>query len=521
MHPRHHSTQPQGHRVTAISGATNATERTSLIFLWVLLGLFLAKGILIALTGAPYSGHDEIAHISYTRVVAEEGRLPRIPDLESWREARLAGGDTSFDEIPDEYYRWAGHFTTPDWLRQQRVIPRAAQGDDGAWYPSGWIYTANHPPLYYLWLAPVEKLTDHLSSEQQQYFFRLATIPFGLGTVVFAWLAARSLFRHDLFLRLLIPAFVSMQPQVAYEASIVNNDIVAIMFASGMFWLLIEGLHRGFPWKLTSWLGVLFGLAMLGKTTSASMAVLVAIAMIAGLGWRNWQVWLPRGAAVGAIGAAIIAPWQWFMLRTYGNPTALSQISGLQSWWNERDDDPPTLIGQLLDPTFFWFRWKETWGEFGWRLIELDGYMAEVYDIGERRPLFLAVLLVIALVGTAGVGVWLWRVRLTPGEGRDEVFRPQQWQSIALVVMVTSCVVGYFSVLQFGLTFSLTQARYYFLMIVPAAIMLMLGFRALAPARLVRIWGAVLFLGMVILNILIYTAWFLPYWHPMAGGAVH
>jgi MFS superfamily sulfate permease-like transporter len=88
-------------------------------------------------------------------------------------------------------------------------------------------------------------------------------------------------------------------------------------------------------------------------------------------------------------------------------------------------------------------------------------------------------------------------------------------------MMLAACALGYFSVLQFGLTFSLTQARYYFPMIVPAAVLLMLGFRALVPARHVRVWGALIFLGLVVLNVLIYTAWFLPYWHPMAGSAVH
>ena len=500
---------------------SSRVDQTARLLLWVLLGLFLAKGILIALTSAPYSGHDEIAHISYVRVLSEEGRLPVIPDLDEWRLARESGGDTSFDEIPDEYYPWAGHFTTPDWLRQQLQIPREAEGEDGSgWYPSGWIYTANHPPLYYLWLTPVEKLTNDLTSEQQSYFFRLATIPFGLGTVVFAWLAARAMFRNDLFLRLLIPAFVAMQPQIAYEASIVNNDIVAIMFCSGMFWLLIEGLKRGFTWKLSVWLGVFFGLAMLGKATSATMAILVAIAIILGVGWRNWREWLPKGATVAGIGAVIIAPWQFFMLRTYGDPTALSQVEKLQSWWNSQEDNPPTIIGQLFDPVFFWFRWKETWGEFGWRLIELDGWMAEEYGIGDRSPAFLTVLLIITLIGTAGVGVWYWRTRKA-GEGAERVFRPERWQWIALVVMLVACAVGYYSVLQFGLTFRLTQARYYFPMIVPAAILLMLGFRALVPEKIVRIWGAVLFLALIVMNILIYTAWFLPYWHPLAGGAVH
>ncbi len=491
------------------------------MFLLVLLGLFLAKGILIAIMAAPYSGHDEIAHYSYVQVLAEEGRIPIIPDLDEWREARSNGGDTSFDEIPDEFYPWAGHFTTPDWLRQQPVIPREALGDDGEWYPSGWIYTANHPPLYYLWQVPVYHLTESLSLEAQTYMMRLATIPFGLGTVVFAWLAARALFRKDLFLRMLIPAFVAFQPQIAFEASIINNDIVAIMFCSAMFWLLIEGLKHGFTWKLSGWLGVVFGLAMLGKSTSGTMALIVALAMILGVGWRNWRDWMPKGALVAGIGGVMLLPWQIFMWRHYGNPTALTQISDLQSWWNGADDNPPTILGQLFDPTFFWFRWKETWGEFGWRLIELDGYMADVYNIGERNPTFLTVLLIIVLIGTAGVGVWWWRVRKAKGEGSDPVFTPERWQWTALIVMLAACALGYFSVLQFGLSFSLTQARYYFPMIVPAAILLMLGFRALLPRGGERIGGAVLFLGLVIMNVLIYTAWVLPYWHPMAGGAVH
>lgn len=497
------------------------TDAIARAFLWLLLGMFLAKGILIALLAAPYSGHDEIAHYSYVQVMVEEGRLPRVPDLETWREARETGGDTSFDEIPDEFYPWAGHFTTPDWLRQQPTIPREALGEDGAWYPSGWIYTANHPPLYYLWLAPVYMLTDDLPTQQQTYFMRFATIPFGMGMVAFAWLAARALFRNDLFLRVLIPAFVAFQPQIAYEASIINNDIVAIMFCSAMFWLIIEGLKHGFSWKITSWLGVMYGLAMLGKSTSATMALVVAIAFIAGMGWRCWREWLPKGALVAGIGAAIVAPWQFFMFRTYGNPTALTQIGDLQSWWNTADDAQPTLLGQLFDGTFFWFRWKETWGEFGWRLIELDGYMAEVYGIGDRNLTFLVVLLVIVLLGTVGCGVWAWKVWRGAGEGSDPIFLPERWQVVALGTLLAACIIGYFSVLQFGLSFSLTQARYYFPMIVPAAVLLMLGFRTLIPRRWARYGGAVGFIALVLMNVLIFTAWFLPYWFPMAGGAVH
>src|SRR5699024_11190646 len=156
----------RGRYVTALRFADQTrVDSIARVFLWLLLGMFLAKGVVIALMTSPYSGHDEIAHYSYVHVMAEEGRLPIIPDLDSWREARASGGDTSFDEIPDEFYPWAGHFTTPDWLMAKPTVPREVQADDGEWYPSGWVYTANHPPLYYFWQLPVYMATDGLETE--------------------------------------------------------------------------------------------------------------------------------------------------------------------------------------------------------------------------------------------------------------------------------------------------------------------------------------------------------------------
>src|SRR5687767_3550632 len=54
-------------------------------FLLLLLAMFLFKGILIALVFPPYSGHDEVAHYAYLQTLAEEGRVPLIPDVVEWR----------------------------------------------------------------------------------------------------------------------------------------------------------------------------------------------------------------------------------------------------------------------------------------------------------------------------------------------------------------------------------------------------------------------------------------------------
>jgi hypothetical protein len=58
----------------------------------------------------------------------------------------------------------------------------------------------------------------------------------------------------------------------------------------------------------------------------------------------------------------------------------------------------------------------------------------------------------------------------------------------------------------------LTQARYYFPAIVPAAILLMLGFRAMFPKTWLPYVQTVLFLAMIVLTLIIYSGYVIPYW---------
>ena len=51
----------------------------------MLLVLYAVKQIFSVAAYYPFSGHDELAHFSYVRTLATEGRLPELPDLETWR----------------------------------------------------------------------------------------------------------------------------------------------------------------------------------------------------------------------------------------------------------------------------------------------------------------------------------------------------------------------------------------------------------------------------------------------------
>ncbi|MCO5226491.1 MAG: glycosyltransferase family 39 protein [Thermomicrobiales bacterium] len=495
-----------------------------LLFLWLLLGLFVAKGFVTAFAFPPFSGHDEVAHYAYLRIYAEEGRVPIIPNLQEWQQQyALYGKNFAWDRMPAELYRYARvsgdvtTYTTEDWYGgMEEPIWTVSFLDE--FFPSGWVYTGNHPPLFYAMMTPFYHLVESQPVDQQILLLRLATIPFGLATIVFAYLTVRTLFPRDVFLAMMVPAFVAFQPQISYEATMLNNDILAIALTSAVVWMLTLGLRKRFPLWVCMIIGLLLGFAVLAKTTSAVVAVLIAIAMVFGIGVRRWRQWIPKGALTAAISGLVISPWALFMMVQYGDFTALKAVETLQ-WWNYTSGKNPTIPEMLSQRGFHWDRWRETWGAFGWRRIQLD--------MGDDRT-FLRLLFWLTIFGIIGLAMYALRFLRSQREiikleeerfpsreiwdDRDETLAILPWQVTGVLVMAVACVLGYLAVLQFGTIFVLTQARYYFPMIVPAAILLMLGFRSWFPRTWLPYVGAAIFLGLVVMNVYIYSAFVIPFW---------
>lgn len=500
-------------RVARAIRTSSAPQR----FLALLLVIFLFKGIVISLVFPPYTGHDEVTHYAYLKIVAEEGRVPLIPDpVEFDREYSRDEEYDDWDMIPDEFYKYAD-YVTDDWWSGY-MEPVRAVTYQGMYLPSGWVYTGNHPPLFYLLMTPVFWLLQETTIETQIYLFRMATIPFGMLTVALAYLTVRAIFPRDRFLAMTVPAFVAFQPQIAYESAMLNNDILAIMFTSAVIWMIAVGLRKRFPIWNCLLIGLFFGLAMLSKSTSVTSAALIAFAMVFGLGFRNVRAWLPKGVLTAGVAGLLVWPWLFYMWSTYGDLSALGRIQTLQ-WWNYGGGEGRSIWSMLSDKAFFWDRWKETWGAFGWRLIQLD----------TKDPTLLRVLLWITLFATVGLAVYALRFLReqrtidTAEEAGEDVGAARYradvtlaimpWQVTAVVTMGITCVLAYYAILQFGTTFSLTQARYYFPAIVPGAILFMLGLRSWFPRAWLPYVGAVTFLGLVALNLVIYTAYVIPYWN--------
>ncbi|MFT4037820.1 MAG: hypothetical protein QM692_06545, partial [Thermomicrobiales bacterium] len=429
---------------------------------------------------------------------ATEGRLPVLPYLVDWR-GQLRGGDPPpTDSIPNELYPYCRFvldwYCEPDNVRWRDNPPRIVTVPGYGYFPSGYQYVANHPPLYYVLMAPFYLLSQGWSVEAQQYLLRIAAIPFGLLTVFAAWRTTHLLFPGDFFMLTGVAAFVAFQPQISYEAAMVNNDIVAIAIFSLIIWGIVAGMKTSFPPRLCLLLGVALGAGLLVKGTTTTIAPVIGLAMLWTLGLRDWRQLIGRGLLVLAPAAVTAAPWYLYLYRTYGDFSGLKRVADLQYW-----NSPMGGFFELLtDPDFVIWRFRESWGEYGWRLIHF------------RESLLIAIAIPM-VAGTVGVGLYAlarwrgWRIwgTLTGPE--------PAWQGKALWILVIACAVAYLAVVQFGTTFALAQARYFFPVVNAAAILLILGLRTLIPWRFRPAGQGLILAALIALNVFIFSAYILPF----------
>jgi len=479
------------------------------LFVAVLIALFLVKQVINVFIFPPFSGHDEVAHFAYVQTVATEYRVPYIPILEEFQRAMGSNrNDLPGDYLPDKLFPFCRYIL--DWgscteLRWANNPPHIVTYL-GGYYPYGWQYAANHPPLYYLMMAPVLKATGGASPTSQLYLMRIAAIPFGLAIVLLAYAMVRALFPGDLFLAITVPAFVAFQPQVSYEAAMVNNDITGIAFFSLILYLLVLGLKRRFPIRLTVWIGATIGVGLLFKSTMLIALPLVALAVVLGVGIRNWRGWIGRGLLIGTLSALICWPWYLFLYRTYSNFSGLDQIAANQYYWTYLNQAKPSILDLFWNSDFAVMRWHETWGLFGWRLIHYSD--ALLWAIG--IPCIVAT---VGLLIYLGAIVVMWRPNDERTGGFAGVRTLEAWQVSAIAVTALAAIAAYVAMLQFGTRFSLTQARYFFPAINAFALLLMLGLRALLPTGWRRYGQAAVVAALIVMTVVIYAQYVIPFWY--------
>src|SRR3954451_17050055 len=90
-------------------------------FLIALLAVYVAKQLVVAFVSPPFTGHDEVGHFGGVRVLATQGSIAML-----WT-----------DTLPADLYEY--HAYSIEWHDRD----------------SSPLYTAVHPPLYYVLTAPL------------------------------------------------------------------------------------------------------------------------------------------------------------------------------------------------------------------------------------------------------------------------------------------------------------------------------------------------------------------------------
>lgn len=205
----------------------------------IALSTALFNGLLYIFIVPPWQGPDEYAHYAYAalldkyeldngivQVLESAGRLP---DVEL-----SAAINTSLDKH--------------DFTR--RVIGHSEPGATNDIGPTLFLQTRQPAPYYWLCALATRSLRavgipsdPYTNPDVALHVMRGVSLLLNLALVALAWIAGALLMRRRPWLRFLLPITVALLPMHAFNASTVNNDILAEVVVTALFVVLIALLR--------------------------------------------------------------------------------------------------------------------------------------------------------------------------------------------------------------------------------------------------------------------------------------
>ena len=371
---------------------------------------------------------------------------------------------------PDE----TAHIAIVQYLVDHHSLPVFTSG-------SG-LYEAHQPPLFYLSCVPGYMLGRALGGGEFGRFgiilLRLWSALWGAVTVWAVWMVAGRLqmtaaspprppspsrrrsasfdsggggrraggARRCQSLQVLATGLAALLPGHVFITSAISNDAMSEAFCALALLLCVVCVQEGrLPARRALLLGLVTGLALLTKTNSLALALVVLVALALVQRREGTQAEVTRG--LGIVVGCVLVLWGWWMARNmalYGEPLAMKTF--VEVFGKDRPGpDYFAKIGLSGVQYFQLVSWQTAlsfWGIFG----QANVFMPKpFYVVGH-------VLAAVALIGLAWAGL-----RGRSGEGAEASGPDLAWWVIWAQLILTVALFY-----RFNADFFQAQARYLF-----------------------------------------------------------
>jgi len=404
--------------------------------LYFLLALALIRGLVYASFVPPWQAPDEPAQFERAKAALSAADWTATAKNGPAWYADLTHSLFAFDIY--DYLDTPRRFYNPDDLisRHVTLYQAAYKGQYGS------------RPMYALIGWPL-LLAGQQDLNLQLFLVRLNTVLMNVGIIWLAWLITRTIFPGDNFLALGVPALILFNPQHTHLLATVNNGNLAELLATAALYFVVLGIMRGFSWLNLTAMLLLTTAAMWTKATAYFLpAALGVIALIFLWQYRRYWRW---GLPAGLIAAGL--------LYTFA-PLRLKAL--VEQAWNQL-----TSGNFYLDPIVPQDLFRSFWAMPGWTIFYI-------------HPLWYQVIggfCLLALVGLIWLTINKW-AKLRAGQYH------RQLQALLVMVVAIVTAVGIllaWNALNFSIVYR--QGRSIYPVMVPVALLLMLGWRQLIPTR--------------------------------------
>jgi hypothetical protein len=268
--------------------------RRILLSLYLLALFFMGLGYLAIMPA--FEGFDERAHYSSIRQIADTAMIPVLgesyvdqayADYQGPRPYKHFGSPFNSNMIYPKF------FSQPDLVEYYRRTYRESPFST-PFRPSqelNWV--AQHPPLYYMLMAPVVKAVEPYSFVAQFFILRLVSFLLALAGVALGMLAGEQAGTRQQKDSSMIGFFLYpvMLPMFFPEFTRIGNDALCVFWVGCLAYLLSLWRRDEGNLKISLMMGVILGLGLLTK----AFFIPVTVALAAFLSLR---LWLDKGESV-------------------------------------------------------------------------------------------------------------------------------------------------------------------------------------------------------------------------------